>query len=65
MGLGVVMPALSGQEIQLQEVQSENARLAEENLQLNEKAEWAGQVKSSIFVRWTVSFCKILLRKTC
>ncbi|XP_037231093.1 peripheral-type benzodiazepine receptor-associated protein 1 isoform X7 [Falco rusticolus] len=33
-------------EIQLQEVQSENARLAEENLQLNEKAEWAGQVES-------------------
>ncbi|KAM6315894.1 peripheral-type benzodiazepine receptor-associated protein 1 [Podargus strigoides] len=33
-------------EIQLQEVQSENARLAEENLQLNEKAGWAGQVKS-------------------
>ncbi|XP_014736997.1 PREDICTED: peripheral-type benzodiazepine receptor-associated protein 1 isoform X9 [Sturnus vulgaris] len=33
-------------EIQLQEVQNENARLAEENLQLNEKAEWAGQVES-------------------
>ncbi|XP_074888490.1 peripheral-type benzodiazepine receptor-associated protein 1 isoform X12 [Buteo buteo] len=33
-------------EIQLQEVQSENARLAKENLQLNEKAEWAGQVES-------------------
>uniref|UniRef100_A0A8C9MLU3 RIMS-binding protein 2 n=1 Tax=Serinus canaria TaxID=9135 RepID=A0A8C9MLU3_SERCA len=33
-------------EIQLQEVQSENARLAEENLQLNEKAGWAGQVES-------------------
>ncbi|XP_035756412.1 peripheral-type benzodiazepine receptor-associated protein 1-like [Egretta garzetta] len=38
-------------EIQLQEVQSENARLAEENLQLNEKAGWAEQVKSSFFVR--------------
>ncbi|XP_076211118.1 peripheral-type benzodiazepine receptor-associated protein 1 isoform X8 [Aptenodytes patagonicus] len=33
-------------EIQLQEAQSENARLAEENLQLNEKAGWAGQVES-------------------
>ncbi|KFZ65718.1 Peripheral-type benzodiazepine receptor-associated protein 1, partial [Antrostomus carolinensis] len=33
-------------EIKLQEVQSENARLAEENLQLNEKAGWAGQVES-------------------
>uniref|UniRef100_A0A803XS82 RIMS-binding protein 1/2/3 Fn3 domain-containing protein n=1 Tax=Meleagris gallopavo TaxID=9103 RepID=A0A803XS82_MELGA len=32
--------------IQLQEVQSENARLAEENLQLSEKAGWAGQVES-------------------
>jgi len=44
------MRALCGQEIQLQEVQSENARLAEENLQLNEKAGWAGQVKNSIAV---------------
>ncbi|NXK41449.1 RIMB1 protein, partial [Piprites chloris] len=33
-------------EIQLQEAQSENARLAEENLQLNERAGWAGQVES-------------------
>ncbi|NXW47763.1 RIMB1 protein, partial [Nyctiprogne leucopyga] len=33
-------------EIKLQEVQSENARLAEENLQLNKKAGWAGQVES-------------------
>lgn len=46
----MVTPGVSGQEIQLQEIQSENARLAEENLQLNEKAGWAGQVKSSIFV---------------
>ncbi|XP_069730017.1 peripheral-type benzodiazepine receptor-associated protein 1 isoform X9 [Phaenicophaeus curvirostris] len=33
-------------EIQLQEVQSENVRLSEENLQLNKKAGWAGQVES-------------------
>ncbi|KAM8797335.1 peripheral-type benzodiazepine receptor-associated protein 1 [Eudromia elegans] len=33
-------------ETQLQEIQSENARLAEENSQLNEKAGWAGQVES-------------------
>lgn len=46
----MVTLGVSGQEIQLQEIQSENARLAEENLQLNEKAGWAGQVKSSIFV---------------
>lgn len=44
----MVMPALSGQEIQLQEAQTENARLAEENLQLNEKAGWAGQVTISV-----------------
>ncbi|XP_050784847.1 peripheral-type benzodiazepine receptor-associated protein 1 isoform X10 [Gopherus flavomarginatus] len=33
-------------EIQLQVVQGENARLAEENTQLNGKAEWARQVES-------------------
>ncbi|XP_019362529.1 PREDICTED: peripheral-type benzodiazepine receptor-associated protein 1 isoform X1 [Gavialis gangeticus] len=33
-------------ELQLEEVQSENVRLAEQNSRLNEKAEWAGQVES-------------------
>lgn len=33
-------------------MQSENARLAEENLQLNEKAEWAGQVKAVSLSGW-------------